>query len=1236
MRILFDIQACQTRNGRNRGIGNYSMAMAKTYASEFPEDHTYFLSNLHDPESAREVRTRIGSAIPPHRLKFVRLPKIDAFSSDATSFQNRMQSASLDLSYGRFNPDVLHVSSLFEPELCYPPSLGGAGKLRSVTIYDLIPLIFEREYLNDEKRRLWYHSRLQALKQYDVFLTISDNTRRDLIHRLGVEPDRVFNISAACDGRYSIGNETSEKREAFCKRYGIDRPFLLYTGGADWRKNMSLPIRAYAAIEPEIRKNFCLVIVCALPDQLRAELASEITRLGLSCEDVILSGYVSNDDMVLFYRLCHAFIFPSLYEGFGLPVLEAISCGAPAVVARNSSLVEIIERRDAHFFPESLESTAAVMHNLMINSAYRDSLIEYGCKRAKLFSWEKTARKVHEAWSEMLKHNATQNQTVLSHISGKRKLALASPIPPQSTGIADYTAELLKALSKYYYIDIYTQNPEFTDKEIASYYTIRSISSLAANYSKYDRVLYQMGNSIFHSEMTDLIPLYPGVVVLHDFFLSGLANHLEYYGERPGFFTKELLLCGGLQAAEMYKNPHTARRAIDDYPANSFVFNNSLGVIVHSHFSQSLIEKFYPEGVSTPVLKVPFIKQCKYRNDFSYSGNKIRKSFGIDINAIIICSFGHITSTKSPTLVVEAYERLVTKFRDKNILLRFIGALTDDHHGETFLKRVSASPVKNRIKITGYTTKESYENWLIIADISVQLRTTSRGETSAAILDCLAAGVPVIANAYASSTDYPDDAISFVSRLPDSEELCDAMIRLLNDKKYSKNLTESGLRLIDSEHSPDKVAASYNNVIESFYAQQRARSHWTALDFCLLEPRDTEVTNWVTGLSCTLPVLRKPRLYYDISLFANQWNSGYFTGIQRVVHKILLQFERDGENLWPVVLNDVCTNYYVIYRDINGKWEKSNVIVNFQHGDLLFIPELRHSLSSKFPVWKKLADALIEINLILFDLLPVLHPECYPPEARTLHIQYLEFITEKVDVLHAISHTVVSDFLSWRSSNLPGCRLPKRIDVIPLGPLSDLSSQGASSVPPWNVGDPVFLMVGTLEPRKRHNFVLDVFDNLWIQGYQVRLCILGKQGWMAEQLIERIKNHKELNNRLIYLDKCDDDTLINCYKSAACLLAASINEGFGLPLLEAASYGLPIIASDIPVFREIFKDHISYFSAYRPESLANEISNFLEKGIQSKSQNCIPVPTWSDTISVLMKTSECNRCQENSNPVEIH
>jgi glycosyltransferase involved in cell wall biosynthesis len=160
---------------------------------------------------------------------------------------------------------------------------------------------------------------------------------------------------------------------------------------------------------------------------------------------------------------------------------------------------------------------------------------------------------------------------------------------------------------------------------------------------------------------------------------------------------------------------------------------------------------------------------------------------------------------------------------------------------------------------------------------------------------------------------------------------------------------------------------------------------------------------------------------------------------------------------------------------------------------------------------------------------------------------------------------------------------------------------------------PTFLMVGTMEPRKGHEQALDAFEILWQKGLKVNLVIMGKRGWLTQSLSKRLEAHQEFNRQLYWFEQADDRMLGKAYSSADCLLAASFGEGFGLPLIEAASFGLPIIARDLPVFHEVAGDYATYFEGQDGRDIALAIEAWLKTSPNDPSRHSgkIIINTWA-------------------------
>jgi alpha-1,2-rhamnosyltransferase len=167
----------------------------------------------------------------------------------------------------------------------------------------------------------------------------------------------------------------------------------------------------------------------------------------------------------------------------------------------------------------------------------------------------------------------------------------------------------------------------------------------------------------------------------------------------------------------------------------------------------------------------------------------------------------------------------------------------------------------------------------------------------------------------------------------------------------------------------------------------------------------------------------------------------------------------------------------------------------------------------------------------------------------------------------------------------------------------------------------VYLVVGTIEPRKNHRRILDVFDRLWSEGSESSVLIVGRLGWLSDDVAKRIRTHREFGRRLFWLPAASDTELDHAYRHASALIFASCCEGFGLPLVEAMQYGLPVLASDIEVFREIGGEYPHYFDVDDERSLYEAVRGFESRAGSGERLQRQPQPwlSWAESARMLLE-----------------
>lgn len=282
-------------------------------------------------------------------------------------------------------------------------------------------------------------------------------------------------------------------------------------------------------------------------------------------------------------------------------------------------------------------------------------------------------------------------------------------------------------------------------------------------------------------------------------------------------------------------------------------------------------------------------------------------------------------------------------------------------------------------------------------------------------------------------------------------------------------------------------------------------------------------------------------------------------------------------------------------------------------GDILLLLDS----SWHMDIWQSVARARAagaKVISVLYDLIPVTHPQYCDASLVPIFKTWLDSAIEHADGFIAISNTVEKDFLTYIGSEY-GTDHGKKTGFFHLGsdfnPVSVDREKVRKRIRAAFSDCPTFLLVSTLEPRKNHAYLLDVFDRLWAENKAVNLCFVGRVGWKVDGLMDRINRHPRFGTQLFLLSGISDMELAYCYENAHMLLFPSFVEGFGLPIVESLAHGLPVLASDIPIHREVGRDRIGYFNLDDPAGLADKIMSTLEYGIPA-SLTVAPGFRWID------------------------
>jgi len=274
--------------------------------------------------------------------------------------------------------------------------------------------------------------------------------------------------------------------------------------------------------------------------------------------------------------------------------------------------------------------------------------------------------------------------------------------------------------------------------------------------------------------------------------------------------------------------------------------------------------------------------------------------------------------------------------------------------------------------------------------------------------------------------------------------------------------------------------------------------------------------------------------------------------------------------------------------------------IDYDEGDIYVMLEwaaaLLPDMTAYLQGFRKLGGRVV---ICIYDLLPFLMPHRFPDFIAPVAQRWFQSVLAVADQISCISKCVADDVLRFGNALAPTRSDPIQVDYFHIA--ADISSSIPTVGLPASAeellkrleGKMSFIMVGTVEPRKGHQQVVEAFNMLWERGLDVHLTIVGREGWSVEGTTRSIRTSREAGGRLNWISDASDEYLERLYNTSKALIAASEGEGFGLPLIEGATRGLSLLARDIPVFREVAGNHAFYFEASTGAELADALMIWL-------------------------------------------
>jgi glycosyltransferase involved in cell wall biosynthesis len=839
MRVLLDMQGAQGASAR-AGVGRYVLDFARALARARGRHELLLLLNATLAETAGAIAAEFAPLLGEGAIRRFAAPAGAVAGRAPLSPLRRAAELIRAEAVCEARVDLLLLGSAFEgwrdeAVVTWPEDYERVAT--AAVLHDLIPLSLRGLYLDGawgEGGLLpWYTRGLDEAAAAGLLLCNSEATREEALRHLATPRERLAVIGAGVNPHFAPPERPDP---ALPVRYGLAPGYVLALGMGDLRKNEAVLLDAYAALPAALRARHPLAIGHVNPPALAAAIAAR----GLSEREAVLLPHVPEADLPGLYAACALFVFPSLAEGFGLPAVEAMACGAPVIASDRPALPEVIGRADALFDPEDAPGLARLMEALLTDPARRADLAAYGLRRARDFSWDGVAAR---AW-RALEERAPQG--VPWRPRPRPRLALVAPLPPAPTGVADYTAELALALRPHYAITLVSAAPP--DGALAGRLPWMEEAAFAREGGRFERVLYQIGNNPLHATaLTRLLPRQPGVVTLHDPALTDLRHWL--LTDRAA---RERALPERVEE-EGYPAALAGRMGM----GSAGVLAEAAMVIVHSDHARARLEAEYGPAATAHVRVAPHL-----RAPLALPGRAAaRAALGLPEEAEIVTAFGLVTPRKAPLLLLAAFAGIAA--RRPRARLVYAGGAVDG------LERAIAAEAERlglgeRVRVTGRLPVESYRRWLAASDLAVQLRSDSTGETSGAVKDALAAGLPTLVNAHGAMAELPAHVCRRLPEAPTPEEIGAALTALLADAPGREALAAAAAAWAREALSPGTIGARVRHVIEEAYGTGPLAGPLSfARRAALLPFAPEEEARLGAAIAATWPRPRGPRLWLD-------------------------------------------------------------------------------------------------------------------------------------------------------------------------------------------------------------------------------------------------------------------------------------------------------------------------------------------------------------------------------------
>ena len=647
--------------------------------------------------------------------------------------------------------------------------------LRAAVVHDFIPYRWRERYLPRPADQLAYGIKLRWLARCDLFLPNSRSSADDLTALLAVPASAIAVTGCALDPAFAASPPVEQTLR-----------HILMVGGGDLRKNPEVVIRAHATADT-LQRGVGVPLVIA-GDYGHADATSFraiATAAGGRPELLEVPGHVSDSELLDLYRRAFALVSPSRDEGFSIPVIEGMTAGSLCLVSDIPAHAELVTDPDCRFALDDHTTLGQKLERAVADVGWRATGLARQASIWPHFSADAVAGRF---WNAIISGLDIPTPTILR--GHRPRVALLSPVPPERSGVADYTAATCAELGKLVDLHVFTETTQPTKlRHVAS---VRPLDALPHVSAGFDRVVSVVGNSHFHLRIFNMLRRYGGACIAHD------ARMLGFYRVLLG--QDRALTVAGRELRRPVSEAELNVWLSDEGKLEALflgeIAESATPTIVHSQVTAAMFLERY--GVAPAYLPFSIYRPWTAEELTPARRAAARARLGISANEVAIATFGFVNPSKAPEECIWALDML--RGWGIRATLHFVGGM--DTHPQVAGLRTLVANLGHSAHVRfsdNFVTEQTYADYLVGADLAIQLRTYGLGGLSGALLDCAAAGLPTVTTA----------SLGMAVGVPD-------YVRCISDGLSPVLLAEALADLLDAGLAPQRLEAA-----RSAFSEQR-------------------------------------------------------------------------------------------------------------------------------------------------------------------------------------------------------------------------------------------------------------------------------------------------------------------------------------------------------------------------------------------------------------------------------